>query len=421
LVKINYKVKYEYQNWLSILDKSSSQLKDENFNFNIPLYILYSSGTTGDPKCIVHGAGGSLIQHKKEHQLHCNIKPNDKVFYFTTCGWMMWNWLVSCLASEATIYLYDGSPFFPAIDYLFEIINEENITYFGTSAKYLDTLNQNKINIKNNYNLEKLRTIASTGSPLIHETFKYVYQNIKKDVHLTSICGGTDIVSCFVLGNPNFPVYAGEIQCKGLGMDVAVFDNAGNSLKGEKGELVCLTPFPSKPIYFWNDDKNKKLKKTYFSKYSNIWHHGDFAEISINDGIIIYGRSDATLNSSGIRIGTAELYRIVDDINDILECIAAEQKYNNDNRIILFVKLNKNKTLDKKLINLIKYKIKNLLSPKHVPSKIIQVSDIPRTKNGKLVEITIKKILNNERITNINSLANPECLDDYRNRRELQN
>ena len=421
LDKIKYKVNYDYENWLSILDKYNETLRVENFNFNSPLYILFSSGTTGKPKCIVHGSGGSLIQHKKEHQLHCNIKPNDKVFYYTTCGWMMWNWLVSCLASEATIYLYDGSPFIPKIDYLFEIIDNEKITFFGTGAKYLDTLKNNKTNLKDIYKLENLRTIVSTGSPLMHETFKYVYKYIKKDVHLASISGGTEIVSCFVLGNPNLPVYAGEIQCKGLGMDIVIFDEEGNTLKYKKGELVCLTSFPSKPIYFWKDINNNRLKKTYFSKYPNIWHHGDYAEFTSNNGIIIYGRSDATLNVGGIRIGTSEIYRVVENIIEVNECVAAEQKYKEDNRVILFVKLDKNKKLNNELINLIKCRIKILLSPKHVPSKILQVSDIPKTKSAKIVEITIKKILNNEEITNINSIINPKCLEDYINRKELQN
>ena len=421
LEKTEYNIDYKYVNWLSILDDNNSLIKKRTFDFNIPLYILYSSGTTGKPKCIVHGAGGSLIQHKKEHQLHCNIKPNDKVFFFTTCGWMMWNWLISCLASDATIYLYDGSPFYPKKDYLFEIIEKEKITFFGTGAKYLDTLKQNQITINNKYNLKYLKTLASTGSPLMHETFYYVYNNIKSDIHLQSMSGGTDIVSCFVGGNPNLPVYAGEIQCKALGMDVAVFDDNANSLIKKKGELVCLTPFPSKPIYFWNDYNFKKLKKTYFSKYSNIWQHGDFAEITSNEGLIIYGRSDATLNASGIRIGTAELYRVVENINLIDECIAVEQNYKNDTRIILFLKLINNKKLDVNLIHIIKNKIKNSLSPKHVPSKIIQVSDIPRTKSGKIVEITIKKIINNEKITNLSSLNNPESLEEYKNIIELKN
>ena len=410
LEKMKYEIKYEYENWLSIIENQDSYNKSENFNFNIPLYILYSSGTTGKPKCIVHGAGGTLIQHKKEHQLHCNIKPNDKIFYFTTCGWMMWNWLVSCLASKATIYLYDGSPFIPQINYLFQIIEKENITFFGTGSKYLDMLKQNNIKIKKDFDLKNLRTIASTGSPLTQDTFRYVYQNIKKDVHLTSISGGTEIISCFVLGNPNLPVYSGEIQCKGLGMDVAIFDEKGNTLKEKKGELVCLSSFPSKPLYFWNDLNKTKLKKTYFSKYPNIWHHGDFAEILSNNGIIIYGRSDATLNSGGIRIGTSELYSVVENINEIFECIAVDQKYKNDNRVILFVKLNNNKRLDKILINKIKEKIKYLLSPKYVPSIIIQVSDIPRTKSGKIVELSVKKAIHGEKIDNLQALANPNSL-----------
>ena len=401
--------------------KNTTNFKEENFNFNTPLYILFSSGTTGKPKCIVHGAGGSLIQHKKEHQLHCNIQPNDKIFYFTTCGWMMWNWLISCLASEATIYLYEGSPFFPRKDYLFEIIEKEKITFFGTGAKYLDTLKQNKINISNYYKLENLKVIASTGSPLVHETFQYVYEDIKKDVHLASISGGTDIVSCFVGGNPNLPVYKGEIQCKCLGMDVDVFDDDGSSLREKKGELVCLTPFPSKPIYFWNDVENKKYKKAYFTKYPNVWHHGDYAEITSNDGFIIYGRSDTTLNAGGIRIGTAEIYRVVENIHEVEESIAVEQKFNNNTRIILFVKLKDNIQLNEKIINKIKSNIKILLSPKYIPSKILSVSDIPKTKSGKIVELTIKNIINNEKITNLSSLINPDCLNDFKNRDELKN
>ena len=307
---------------------------------------MYSSGTTGVPKCIVHSAGGSLIQHKKEHQLHCNIKPKDKVFYFTTCGWMMWNWLVSCLASKATIYLYDGSPFFPKIDHLFEIAQNEKITFFGTGAKYIDTLRQNKVEIYKKYDLENLRMIASTGSPLVHESFHYVYEKIKKNVQLTSISGGTDIVSCFVLGNPNLPIYAGEIQCKALGMDVAIFDDAGKEMYNKKGELVCKSSFPSKPLFFWNDNNNIKLQKAYFNKYKNVWHHSDYAESTENNGYIIYGRSDATLNSGGVRIGTAELYRVVENINNVMECVAVEQKFNNDTIILLFVKLMENIQLD---------------------------------------------------------------------------
>ena len=412
-----YNINYSFKNWNEILnddDDDLSENKYELFEFNIPLYILFSSGTTGPPKCIVHGAGGSLIQHKKEQQLHCNINKNDKVFYFTTCGWMMWNWLVSCLASQATIYLYDGSPFFPSINYLFNIIEQEKITFFGTGAKYLDHLKQNNINIKNKYDLDKLKTIASTGSPLVHETFEYVYNNIKNDVHLASISGGTDIVSCFIGGNPNEPVFAGEIQAKALGMDVDIFDEKGNCIKESKGELVCKSTFPSKPIYFWEDRNNKKYFNAYFSKYKNTWHHGDYAEITKNKGFIIYGRSDATLNAGGVRIGTAELYRVVENIQDIHECLAVEHNIKNDTEVILFIKLYSRNKFNENLKIEIKNQIKTLLSPKHIPAKIFCIKDIPKTKSGKIVELTVKKIINNEEIKNLNSLINPKSLSEYR-------
>ena len=415
--KRNYDLDFDFINWNEILETSikKENSKYEKFEFNNPLYILFSSGTTGVPKCIVHGTGGSLIQHKKEHQLHCNINENDKVFYFTTCGWMMWNWLVSCLCSKATIYLYDGSPFTPSLDYLFELAEKEKITFFGISAKYLDYLKQKNIKIKNKFKLKYLKTLASTGSPLMHETFNFVYDNIKKNVHLVSMSGGTDIVSCFVGGNPNQSVYAGEIQSKALGMDVDIYNEDGTSIKQIKGELVCKSTFPSKPIYFWGDNKKReKFFKAYFSKYKNIWHHGDYAELTENEGFIIYGRSDATLNSGGVRIGTSELYRVVENIKYIDECIAVEHQIKNDTEVILFVKLTKNSKLTDKLIHIIKYEIKSLLSPKHIPAKIISINDIPKTKSGKIVELTIKKIINKEEVVNLNSLSNPECLEEYK-------
>ena len=406
-------IKFNYVEWKKIFLTNNLYDKFLKFPFNHPLYILYSSGTTGVPKCIVHGAGGTLLQHKKEHQLHSNIKKNDIVFYFTTCGWMMWNWLISSLASQATIVLYDGSPFIPNIDHLFQIAEKEKVNFFGTGAKYLDFLKQKKTNIKDNFNLSHLKIIASTGSPLMHETFEYVYKQIKSDVHLASICGGTDLVSCFVLGNPIMPVYSGEIQCAGLGMDVDIYDENSNSLIGEKGELVCKTPFPSKPLYFWNDPDNKKYSKAYFEKYPNVWHHGDYCKKTSNNGYIIYGRSDATLNSRGVRIGTAELYRVVENIDEINECVAVEHQLSNDTEIILFVKMLDKITFNSYVEKKIKKEIKFNLSPKHVPSKIFAIKDIPKTKSNKIVELTIKKIINGESVKNLNVLSNPDCLKEY--------
>ncbi len=411
--KANLNVEYDYIEWSSIQETNNRYDIFERFKFNHPLYILYSSGTTGIPKCIVHGAGGSLIQHKKEHQLHCNIKENDKVFYFTTCGWMMWNWLVSSLASNASIVLYDGSPFIPKYEYLFEIAEKEQITFFGTGAKYIDTLRNQKINIKKDFKLSNMKIIASTGSPLMNESFEYVYKFIKNDVHLASISGGTDIVSCFVLGNPSLDVFSGEIQCAGLGMEVDIFDEKGNSIKDKKGELVCKSSFPSKPLYFWNDKNFEKYKESYFKIFENIWCHGDYCKKTINNGYIIYGRSDATLNSGGVRIGTAEIYRVIENMNEISESLAVEHQVSNDTEVILFVVMNKNYKLGDKIKEKIKINLKNSLSPKHVPNKIFSVLEIPKTRSGKVVELMIKKIINGDDILNTEVLTNPHCLKEY--------
>ena len=399
-------------------DLNKEILFEKNF-FNDPMYILYSSGTTGKPKCIMHNTGGPLIQHMKEQQLHCDLKKNDKIFYFTTCGWMMWNWLVTALSSSASILLYDGSPFFPEKESLFKIAEEEKLDIFGVSAKYIDALRNFQLSIKDNFFLESLKCILSTGSPLSSDCFKYVYESIKEDVHLASISGGTDIVSCFVAGNPNLPVYPGEIQVKCLGVDTDIFDEHGNTTK-DKGELVCKSSIPSMPIGFWNDPNKKKYISSYFSTFENIWSQGDFAQYTINSGIVIYGRSDATLNPGGIRIGTAEIYRVVESFKEINESVVVGQIWNDDVRIILFVTLNSNFKLDQSLISRIEKKIKEGTSIRHVPSKIILVSDIPRTRSGKISELSVRDTINNIKIKNLEALANPECLRQYQNIVELK-
>jgi len=387
--------------------------------FNHPLFILYSSGTTGVPKCIVHGAGGTLIQHLKEHQLHCDIRPGDKVFYYTTCGWMMWNWLVSALASEASLVLYDGSLVYPHPEILFDIADREGLTLFGTSAKYIDTLAKSGVMPVQKYPLSSLRMMTSTGSPLVAESFGYVYQSIKKDVCLASISGGTDIISCFVLGNPVGPVWCGEIQSRGLGLAVAVFDDGGNSVIGEKGELVCTRPFPSQPLGFWNDPGNEKYHAAYFARFPNVWCHGDFAELTSHGGVVIYGRSDTVLNPGGVRIGTAEIYRQVEQIPEVLESLAVGQSWGHDERIILFVHLKEGATLSEGLVQKIKAQIRGNTTPRHVPTKIIAVTDIPRTRNGKIAERAVHDLIHGKSVKNQEVLANPESLQQFESRPEL--
>ena len=394
--------------------------KFTKFDFDHELAILYSSGTTGKPKCICHRSGGVLLQHLKEHQLHCNIKPKDNVFYFTTCGWMMWNWLITAFASKASILLYDGFPMYKSPELLLNIANKEKVTLFGISAKYIDQLIKQKVNVKKKLKLESLKTICSTGSPLSRDGFEFVYKNIKNDVHLASISGGTDIVSCFVNGNIYSAVNSGEIQNNGLGMDTAVFSQKGKTILNKKGELICRSAFPSMPLKFWNDPEKKKYKKAYFSKFKNIWYHGDYAERKNNGSYIIYGRSDATLNPGGVRLGTAEIYSVVEKFKEVKESIVVGQSWDNDVRIILFVVLSKDYKLNEKLSARLKKTIRYEASPRHVPSKIIEVKDIPRTKNGKIVEVAVKNIIDGIKIKNIQALSNPSALNEYKNLKELK-
>lgn len=408
-----------WDNFLRYEPKAAT-IQFEMLPFAHPLYILFSSGTTGPPKCIVHSAGGSLLQHLKEHLLHLDLRPEDRLFYFTTSSWMMWNWLVSALASEATLILYDGSPFYPDDTILFDYAEQEKITVFGTSAKYIDALNKKGAKPSETHDLTSLRTLLSTGSPLQPEGFDFVYQSIKQDICLSSISGGTDILSCFALGNPILPVWRGELQCRGLGMKVEIYNDSGKAIQGSKGELVCTAPFPSMPIGFWNDPDDEKYKKTYFDRFPNTWLQGDYAELTEQGGMVIYGRSDAVVNPGGVRIGTAEIYRQAERIDQVVESLAIGQQWQADVRLILFVRLRDKLVLDDHLIDKIKQTIRKNVSHRHVPAKIIQVADIPRTRSGKIVELAVRNIVEGEPLTNKSSIANPEALELYKNIPELQ-
>lgn len=408
------------QDWQQILaSQPDASLSFEPMGFNDPLYILYSSGTTGKPKCIVHGIGGTLLQHLKEHQLHCDVKPGERVFYFTTCGWMMWNWLVSALASGATLVLYDGSPFYPDGNVLWDLARDEQVSLFGTSAKYLDALHKQGYSPIKTHQLPALRLICSTGSVLSPEGFDYVYQGIKQDVQLSSISGGTDICSCFVIGNPLSPVYRGESQGRGLGLAVQVFNEAGQPVQGEKGELVCTKPFPAQPIYFWGDENGDKYHAAYFDRFDNIWCHGDWIELTDTGGVLFYGRSDATLNPGGVRIGTSEIYRYVELLDEVEESIVIGQQWQQDERVVLFVKLRAGLRLDELLRERIRQQIRQHCTARHVPARILQVDAIPRTKSGKIVELAVREVVHNRPVNNTHALADPEVLNQYRDRPEL--
>jgi len=405
--------------WQDFLDTDATTIEFTPMNFNDPVYIMYSSGTTGVPKCIVHGIGGTLLQHYKEHGLHTDLDRDDTLFYFTTCGWMMWNWLVSGLALGATLVLFDGSPFAPEPEFLWDVADQERISVFGTSAKYLAALEKAGVKPKQSHDLSSLRAILTTGSVLPPESFDYVYEDIKSDLCLSSISGGTDIVSCFALGCPILPVYRGELQCRGLGLAVDIYNDQGEPVREQKGELVCTQSFPCMPVGFWNDPDGKRYHAAYFERFEGIWAHGDYAEITAHDGVIIYGRSDAVLNPGGVRIGTAEIYRQVEKVDAVLESIAIGQQYEGDERVVLFVKLRDGIDLDDSLSKEIRNVIRANATPRHVPAVVAQVADIPRTISGKIVELAVRQVVHGEVVKNTDALANPEALELFRNRPEL--
>jgi acetoacetyl-CoA synthetase len=406
--------------WDALPADPSARPRFEPVAFDHPLYVLYSSGTTGKPKAIVHGTGGVLLQHLKEHRLHGDLKPDERLFYFTTCGWMMWNWLVSGLAAEATLVLFDGSPFHPGPGRLLELAARDRVNVFGTSAKYIDAIKKSGYRPMDHVDLQAMRTILSTGSPLLPESFDFVYEAIKREVLLGSISGGTDIVSCFVLNSPLLPVRRGEIQCRGLGMAVDIWDDTGRPLRGQKGELVCTRPFPAMPVSFWNDPDGQRYHDAYFARFAGVWCHGDYAELTDTGGIVIHGRSDAVLNPGGVRIGTAEIYRQVEQIDEVLEALCVGQSWDGDVRVVLFVRLRDGIALDDALVRRIKAQIRDNTTPRHVPARIVQVTDVPRTLSGKIVELAVRDVIHGREVKNTEALANPEALDQYRDRPELQ-